>query len=84
MRELAPREGVLSCRFQLLSFTTLFTLFESAAMPRFVFGVDRAEPLLTNAAMARGGSITRLAYGGYVADYYARKDLAAARKSQTK
>jgi len=60
----ALSEGALSCRFQLLSFTTLFTLLESAAMPRFVFGVDSAEPLPTNAAMARGGSITRLACGG--------------------
>jgi hypothetical protein len=55
--------SALSCQFQLLSFTTLFTWFESAAMPRFVFVVDYAEPLPTNAAMAGGGSITRLACG---------------------
>ena len=48
----------------MLSFTTLFTRLESTAMPRFVFVVDYAEPLPTNAAMAGGGSITRLACGG--------------------
>ena len=32
-------------------------------MPRFVFVVDYAEPLPTNAAMAGGGSITWLACG---------------------
>ena len=48
----------------MLSFSTLFTRLESAAMPRFVFGVDYAEPLPANAAMASGGSITRLACGG--------------------
>jgi len=32
--------GALSCQFQLLSFTTLFTWLESAAMPRFVFVVN--------------------------------------------
>jgi hypothetical protein len=45
-------------------FTTLFTWLESAAMPRFVFGVDYTEPLSTDAAMARGGSITGLACSG--------------------
>jgi hypothetical protein len=56
--------SALSCQFQLLSFTTLFTWLESTAMPRFVFGVECAEPLPTNAAMASGRSITRLACGG--------------------
>ena len=52
------------CQFQLLSFTTLFTLLESAAMPHFVLGVDCAEPLPTNAAMARGGSSSRVECSG--------------------
>jgi hypothetical protein len=34
--------SALSCQFQLLSFATLFTWLESAAMPRFIFGVDYA------------------------------------------
>lgn len=60
-----PKGGsALIWRFQLLSFATLFTWLESAAMPRFVFGVDCAEPLPTNAAMASGGSITRFACCG--------------------
>jgi hypothetical protein len=57
--------SALSSQFQkLLSFTTLFTGLENAAMPRFVFGVDFAEPLPTNATMASGGGIARLACGG--------------------
>jgi hypothetical protein len=57
-------DAVIKAIIELLSFTTFFTWFESAAMPRFVFGVDCAEPLPANAAMASGGSATRLAYGG--------------------
>ena len=49
---------------RLLSFTTFLAGLKSAAMPRLVFSVKSAEPFPTNAAMAVGGRITRLACGG--------------------